>query len=89
VEFDALVPPRVTKDKPYATNEVSMSYYCRFAQMLLFLPPIDDIEYDFDLGVEFGSGLSNGVHYKLVLYMNRAIWRYLMMKKDLHPELLR
>jgi len=52
------------------------------------LPPVDGIEYDFDLGVDFGSGPSNGVHYKFILYMDHAIWCYLMIKKDLHPEMV-
>jgi len=30
-------------------------------------PSVDDIKCDFDLGVEFGCGPSNGVHCKFVL----------------------
>ena len=48
VEFDALVPPSVTKDEPYATSEGSVSDYCEFAQVLLSLPSMEDTEYDFD-----------------------------------------
>ena len=33
VEFKALVPPSVIKDKPYANNGGFMSDYCRFAEV--------------------------------------------------------
>ena len=42
------VLPCIIKDKPYATNEVSMSDYCRFSQVVQSMPPVDDIECDFD-----------------------------------------
>ena len=53
------------------------------------MPQIDDIEHDFDLGVELGSDSSDGAHYKFILYTDHVKWSYLMAKKDLHPELLR
>ena len=38
MEFNAHTPPSVTKDKPNATNKVSMSDYRKFAQVCsLFL----------------------------------------------------
>ena len=48
VEFNALAPPSVTKDEPYVSKDVSMSDYCRFAQVVQSMPPIDDIKCDFD-----------------------------------------
>jgi len=33
VEFNVPAPPGIIKDEPYATNEASMSDYCRFAQV--------------------------------------------------------
>ena len=53
------------------------------------LPPIEGIDFDFDLGIEFNDGLSNWAHFQIVLYVDPAIWRYLMMKDDLHPKYLR
>jgi len=53
------------------------------------LPPLDGIEYDFDLGVEFGSNPFDGAHYKIILYIDNVIYPYLMMKKDLYPNILR
>jgi len=41
--------------------------------MLLSLPPLCKVEYDFDLAVEFGCGLSDGVHYRIILYADHAI----------------
>ena len=32
----------------------------------------DRVDYDFGLRLEFGNGLSNGVHYKIVLFANRT-----------------
>ena len=34
VEFNAPVPPSIVEDTTYATNEVSMSDYCMFAQVV-------------------------------------------------------
>jgi len=53
------------------------------------MPPVDDIECDFNLGVEFGSDFSDGAHYTFIPYMDHVQWSHLMVKKDLHPELLR
>jgi len=53
------------------------------------LPPMDGVKFDFDLGVEFGSGSSNGVQYKFILYADHTIWRYLMLKKDFYLDYLR
>jgi len=89
VKFVAPGPPSITKNKPYAINKGSTSDYCRFARVLMSLPPMDGITYDFDLGVEFGGGPSDRVHYQIILYADCAIWCYLMMKKDLHHDFLR
>ena len=39
--------------------------------------------------MEFGSEPPDGVHYKIILYTNRAIWLYLMLKSNFHPDYLR
>jgi len=49
--------------------------------MLISLPPKDEVEYDFDLEVEFGSGPSNEVHYKIIFYVDHTIWRCLMLRR--------
>ena len=46
MEFDALAPPSIPKDEPYATNESSMNDYYSFAQVLLSLPSIENIGYN-------------------------------------------
>ena len=53
------------------------------------MPPIYDIECDFDLGVKLSSGPSDGVHYKFILFVDHVKWSHLMAKKDLYPELFR
>ena len=70
-------------------NKVPMSDYYRFAQVVQSMPQIDDIEYDFNLGVELRSGSSDGANYKFILYTDHIKWSHLMVKNDLHPELLR
>jgi len=55
VEFNAPVPPSAVEDEPFANNGVSMSDYCRFAQVVQSMLPIYDIECDFNLGVELSS----------------------------------
>ena len=88
VEFIAPIPPRITEDEAYAINEGSTSDYCRFSRGVMSFPPMNGIEYDFDLEVEFGSGPADGAHYQIILHADHAIWCYLM-KKDLHPDFLR
>ena len=52
-------PPSIAKDESYATSEGSIRDYCKFARLLLLsLPLLDMLEYDFDLGIELGSGSS-------------------------------
>ena len=48
------------------------------------LRPKVGVEYDFDLEIEFGSGSSDVVHYRITLYADRVVWWYLTLKKDLH-----
>ena len=83
------MPPSIVEDKTYATNEVSMSDHCKFAQVVQSIPQIDDIKYDFDLIVKHRSGPSDGPHYKFILHMDHIKWSHLMAKKDLCPELMR
>ena len=83
------MPFSIVEDETYATNEVSMSNYCRFAQVAQSVPRVDDIEYEFDLGVELRSDMSNGAHYKFIMYKDQVKWSYLMAKKDLHSKLLK
>ena len=46
------MPPSIPKVKAYASNESPMSEYCRFAQVVLSLPPLEGVDLDFDLGIE-------------------------------------
>ena len=72
VEFSTPMPPCMIEDETYATNELSMSDYCRFAQVVQYMPQIDDIKHDFDLGVRLRSGPPDGAHYKFILYMDQV-----------------
>jgi len=90
VKFVAPTPPSIPKVKAYASNESPMSDYCKFAQVVLSLTPMEGVDLDFDMGIEHdNSGQSNGPCNWFVLYTNNMLSCQLMMKKDLQPELLR
>jgi len=71
--FVAPIPPTITEDGPSAFNEGSLSSYCRFAQLLTLLPPIEGIDFEFDLGIEFSSDQSKGAHFWIVLHVTHSI----------------
>jgi len=73
VEFAAPIPPNIIKDRPSAFNEDSLNAYCKFAQLLTSPPRIEEIDFDFDLHIEFGSGMPYWAHFLIVLYMDPAI----------------
>jgi len=52
VEFAAPTLPNMPKVKAHVCNESSMSDYCRFAQAILSLPPIEGLNADLDSGIE-------------------------------------
>ena len=52
MEFVAPMLPSIPKFEAHASNESSMSDYCRFAQVVLSLPPMQGFDVDFNLGVE-------------------------------------
>jgi len=52
VEFAAPILPDITEDRPSAFNEGSLNAYCRFAQLLRSLPPVEEVDLDFNLGIE-------------------------------------
>ena len=58
--------------------------------MVLSLPPMEGVNLDFDLGIEYDdSGLLDGACYQCIVYADLTLWRNLMMKKDLQLEYLR
>jgi len=60
VEFAAPMPPKPEVEAPIS-NESSMSDYCRFAQTILFMLPVERFDADFGAGVEqVGDSLSDG-----------------------------
>ena len=52
VKFAALMPPNTPKVEVLVPNKFSMNDYCRFAQTVLSMPPMEGFDADFDLGVE-------------------------------------
>ena len=83
VEFAARMTHSILDVETYASNESFMSDYCRFAQLVLSLPPIEVVNLDFDLGIEYdNSGSSDGARYLFILYADSTLWGNLMMKKN-------
>ena len=88
-EFATLTLPSILEVEAYASNESSTSDYCRFAQVLLSLPPMEGVDLKFDLGIEYdNSGPSDGAIHWFVLYADGMLWCHLVMMKDLQPEYL-
>ena len=52
VEFAAPIPPNMPKVDALASNESSISNYCRFTHAILSLPLMEGFDANFDLGVE-------------------------------------
>ena len=74
VEFTAPMPPSTPEVGVYASNESSMSDYCKFAQVVLSLPPMEGVNLDFDLGIEHDdSGPFDGACYQLFLYADGTL----------------
>jgi len=89
VEFAAPVPRNMLMVEAYVSNESSMSDYCRFAQAILSLPPMEGLDIDFDFGAkQVDSSPSDRLRVHFVLYADNALWRKLMKTKDLQLELL-
>ena len=62
VDLVVRLPPSIAKDEPYAVNKGSLSDYCRFIRVLLSSSHLDEVKYDFDLGIKLGGGSSRGMH---------------------------
>ena len=69
MEFSAPTPPNKLKVKAPASNDSSMSEYCRFAHIVHSMPPLEDFDANFDVGVEQvdGSPYDRQIE-RLVLY---------------------
>jgi len=88
VTVDSL-PPSVIGDMPYAVDEGYVSDCCRFITLMMSMPPtsggVPNLNVDFEL--EFGP--FNGDGPRMIMLLDPSLWRTLMLKKDLNPEILR
>jgi len=90
VELAASMPPSIPKVDAHASNESTVRDYCRFAQVVLSLPPTEGFDADFDPGIEQGdSGQSDRPCTWFVLYADNALWHQLILTEVLEPDLLR
>jgi len=79
VEFVSPVPPNKPEVEAPIFNESSMSNYCKFAQIVLSMPPVEGFDADFDVGVaRVDDSPSDGPHERFVLYVDRALWHQVM-----------
>ena len=46
------MPPNKPEVEALIFNESSMSDYCRFAQTVLCMPPVEGFDVDFDVGLD-------------------------------------
>jgi len=85
------LPPSIIKDDPHAVDEGYLSNLCRFVSLMMSMPPMDGIGCDVDMefDVVFGGGPSDGAHPRISVFIDPALWKYFMLKKDLNPKSLR
>ena len=66
----------IINDNPYAFDEGYLSDYCRFSQVLLSLPTMDDVKNNLDLEVKnvffCDSGLSDAIHHRMIVYADHT-----------------
>ena len=61
MEFAAPMPPNKPEIEAHISNDSSISAYCRFAQVVHSMPPLEGFDVDFDLGVkQFDDSPSDG-----------------------------
>ena len=84
--------PKIVKNKPYTFDEDCLSGCYRLAQVLRSLPPLRDVETNLDLEVKCSycdDCPSDGLHHTIIVYLDQATKRNLMLKKNLHPLYLK
>jgi len=81
-------PPSIVETKPYAVDEGYLSACCRFVILWMSMPPVSERVHEIDVDVEFDFGPHDGDGLKMFLSQDPTLWRTLMFKKNLNPELL-
>jgi len=82
-------PPSIIEDNPYTIDEGYMSGCCRFVTLLMFMPPMSGGVPDLDVDVELKFGPFDGDGPRMTVLLDPSLWRTLMFKKDINPEILR
>jgi len=79
------LPPSIVENKHYAVGEGCLSNLCRFVTLMMSIPPIDGVgcNVDVEFDVAFEAGPSDGAHPRIIVFMDHALWKYFMLKKDL------
>jgi len=86
------LPLSIIKEKPHSFYEGYLSYYHRYITLPLAMAPLSGANHDMDVEVEldfYEGGLSNGAFPKIIMYMDSALRKFFMLKKDLTAESLR
>ena len=84
MEFTAPMPPNKLEVEAPVSNESSISDYCRFAQTILSMLPVEGFDANFDVGVErVDDSLSDGPQEQFILYVDSTLWHQVMKMMDL------
>jgi len=84
VNFFAPMPPSKLEVEAPASNDSSLSEYCRFGRVAHSMLPLERFDADFDIGVkQVDVSLSDAPREQFVLYADGALWHQVMKTKDL------
>jgi len=70
------LPPSIIKDEPYDIDEVYLSDCYKFVTLILYMPPLNGVENEFDMDVEFDfceGGLSNGARPTIIMFFGNSL----------------
>ena len=81
------LPRSLVKDEPCAIDEDYLSAYYTSMILMLSMPPLGRVEDDIDTEIKINccnAGPFNGACPGIIVYMDRALWKFFMLKKDLN-----
>jgi len=82
-------PPDIVEIKRYAVDDGYLSTCCRFVTLWMSMPLVTRGVHEMDADFEFDFGPHDGDGPKMSVLLDPSLWRFLRIKKDLNPELLR
>ena len=83
------MPPSIIEERPNAVDEGYLIACCRFVTLWISIPLINGGASEVDANFELDIGPIDGSGPKMTVLLDPLLWRTIMFKKDLNPELLR